>query len=140
MVTGARTASRFSRRQALKATAGVAAASALGSVGSNRAGVAAAVQDERQGTLIIAIDSDPQNLEPGTNLAFPTGSEIILNLFDTLLTWKAPAFAELEGRLAETWSIADDGRTYTFALRPDVTFHDGTAVDAEAIKFSFART
>ena len=50
-------------------------------------------------TLVVAIDSDPANLEPGTNRAFPIGSEIILNIFDTLVAWKAPDFNELEGRL-----------------------------------------
>jgi len=99
-----------------------------------------AATDPALSTLVIAIDSDPANLEPGTNRAFPIGSEIILNIFDTLVAWQPPDFAELEGRLAESWSVSDDGLTYTFNLRPDVTFHDGTEFNAEAVKFSFERT
>lgn len=36
--------------------------------------------------------------------------------------------------LAKKWDISDDGQTYTFHLRNDVTFHDGTKFDAEAVK------
>lgn len=91
-------------------------------------------------TLVIAVDSDPANLEPGTNRAFPVGSEMILNIFDTLVAWTPPAFDALEGRLAESWTISEDGLVYTFTLRPDVQFHDGTPFNAEAVKFSFERT
>ena len=116
----------------------VAACQPVGN-GSSAANEPASV-DPALSTLIIAIDSDPANLEPGTNRAFPVGSEIILNVFDTLVAWQAPDFAELEGRLAESWIIAEDGLTYTFTLRPDVKFHDGTELNAEAVKFSFERT
>src|SRR5690606_12192934 len=41
--------------------------------------------------------------------------------------------------LATDWTISDDGLTYTFTIRTDVTFHDGTALDAEAIKINLDR-
>ena len=41
--------------------------------------------------------------------------------------------------LAESWEISDDALQYTFKLREDVTFHDGTPVNAEAVKFNFDR-
>src|SRR5262249_37170902 len=44
-----------------------------------------------------------------------------------------------EGILAESWDISDDGLEYTFHLRPGITFHDGTELDADAVKFSFDR-
>lgn len=40
--------------------------------------------------------------------------------------------------LAESYSISEDGTTYTFTLRPDATFHDGTPVTAEDILFTVA--
>jgi peptide/nickel transport system substrate-binding protein len=101
---------------------------------------AAALADPILKTLVIAVDSDPANLEPGTNNAFPIGSEIIVNIFDTLVAWAPPNFSTLEGRLAESWSVSDDGLTYTFNLRSGVTFHDGTEFNAESVKFSFERT
>ncbi|MCB0113025.1 MAG: ABC transporter substrate-binding protein [Caldilineaceae bacterium] len=100
----------------------------------------AAVEDPMLKTLVVAVDSDPANLEPGTNRAFPIGSEMIVNIFDTLVAWAPPDFGTLEGRLAESWSVSDDGLTYTFNLRSGVTFHDGTEFNADAVKFSFERT
>jgi len=41
--------------------------------------------------------------------------------------------------LAKSWEISDDGTVYTFQLRDDVTFHDGTPFNAEAVKISFDR-
>lgn len=91
-------------------------------------------------TLVIAVPSDPAGLEPGVNKAEPIGSEIILNVFDTLVAWKAPDFAELEGRLATGWTVSEDGKTFDFTLREGVMFHDGTPFNAEAVKFSLERT
>lgn len=39
--------------------------------------------------------------------------------------------------LADTWDISEDGKVYTFHLRRDVTFHDGTPFNAEAVKLNF---
>jgi peptide/nickel transport system substrate-binding protein len=41
--------------------------------------------------------------------------------------------------LAEKWDLSSDGRVYTFHLRKDVKFHDGTPFNAEAVKFSLDR-
>jgi len=41
--------------------------------------------------------------------------------------------------LARTWDISKDGLIYTFNLRPNVTFHDGTPFNAEAVKFCYER-
>lgn len=38
--------------------------------------------------------------------------------------------------LAESWDISEDGKTYTFHLREDVTFHDGEPFNAEAVKLN----
>jgi peptide/nickel transport system substrate-binding protein len=41
--------------------------------------------------------------------------------------------------LATSWEISEDKKSYTFKLREDVTFHDGTPFNAEAVKFNFDR-
>src|SRR5260370_10952876 len=41
--------------------------------------------------------------------------------------------------LAESWTVARDGRSVTFKLRRDVKFHDGTPFNADAVKFNFDR-
>ncbi len=99
----------------------------------------AAAQSESS-TLVVAVPSDPQSLEPGTNRAWPVGSEVILNVFDTLVAWSPPEFSSLEGRLAESWTVSEDGKTFDFKLREGVMFHDGTPFNAEAAKYSFERT
>jgi len=43
------------------------------------------------------------------------------------------------GDAAESWTASPDHLTYTFKLRPNVLFHDGTPVDAAAVKFSIER-
>ena len=116
----------------------VAAAAAVFSLAAFSGG--AFGQSDRSKTLVVAVSSDPANLEPGTNRAEPIGSEIIVNVFDTLVAWTAPDFKALEGRLAKSWTVSADGKEFTFALRDGVTFHDGTKFDAEAVKFSIERT
>lgn len=121
-------------------TLAVAACSPTAPVQSSASSATAAVKPTGpSGTLVVAIDSDPQNLDPSTNLAFPVGSEIILNIFDTLVAWKAPTFDQLEGRLAEKWDVSEAGKVYTFTIRPGLKFHDGSSLDAPAIKAAMER-
>lgn len=44
---------------------------------------------------------------------------------------------EIKGVLAESWTVSPDGNTYRFNLRKGVTFHDGTALDAESVKMTY---
>lgn len=46
---------------------------------------------------------------------------------------------EFEPVIAESFEVADDGLSYTFKIREGINFHDGTPVNAEAVKFSFDR-
>ena len=103
-------------------------------------GAAAQSAAARNRILVVGVNADPAGLEPGANRAEPIGSEIILNVFDTLVAWTPPAFAQLEGRLARSWTVSGDGKLFTFALRPGVKFHDDTSCDAAAVKFSLERT
>lgn len=91
-------------------------------------------------TLIIAIPSDPAGIDPATNLAEVIGSEIILNIFDTLVAWTPDPPERLIPRLALAWHASDDGLTYRFILRADVRFHDGTLCDANAVAFAIRRS
>lgn len=58
---------------------------------------------------------------------------VIRNLADSL-TDQDPETGEIKPWLAESWKVAPDGLSYTFTLKPGVTFSDGTPVDAEAVK------
>jgi len=47
---------------------------------------------------------------------------------------------ELKGAIAESWDVSTDGTVYTFHIRPGITFWDGAACDAAAVKWSLDRT
>ncbi|MEO0821528.1 MAG: ABC transporter substrate-binding protein [Pseudomonadota bacterium] len=61
-----------------------------------------------------------------------------LNLYDGLMRWldNPPV---LEPWLAESYTISDDGLTYTFVLREGATFHDGSAIEASDVVYSIER-
>jgi peptide/nickel transport system substrate-binding protein len=81
--------------------------------------------------------SNPQTIDP--HIANESQSNIAaLALYESLVAYKYGT-NEIEPRLATEWKISDDGKTYTFKLRPNVTFSDGTPFDAEAVKVSFDR-
>lgn len=96
-------------------------------------------QQAKAGTLVLAVPSDPVGLDPAINKAEPVGSEIIINLFDTLTAWTAPGFQQLEGRLASDWQQSANAQVFTFNLRPGVKFQNGAVLDALAVKRSLER-
>ena len=87
--------------------------------------------------LVVGQIAEPKSLDPATVTAV-NDFRILMNLYDGLVRYKDGTL-EVEPALANSWTISDDGMTYTFNLRSDVAFHDGTAVDAEAVKFNFDR-
>ncbi|WP_173934726.1 ABC transporter substrate-binding protein [Chelativorans sp. Marseille-P2723] len=87
--------------------------------------------------LIIGQIAEPQSLDPHAVTAV-NDFRILVNIYDGLTRYKDGTL-EVEPSLAESWEVSDDGLTYTFKLRSDVTFHDGTSFNAEAVKFNFDR-
>lgn len=65
-------------------------------------------------------------------------AKVLVNLFEGLVRYK-PNSTEIEPALATSWNISEDGRSWTFHLRPDVFFHDNTPFTAAAVKFSVER-
>lgn len=49
------------------------------------------------------------------------------------------ADGEVQPNLATSWEVSDDGLTYTFTLTDSEQFHDGSALDADDVLFSFNR-
>jgi peptide/nickel transport system substrate-binding protein len=92
---------------------------------------------EEEQVLVFANNLDPTTLDP--HVASDAQSNIFkLALYEGLVRWK-PDTTEIEPWLAEDWEVSEDGLTWTFFLRKGVKFHDGTEMDAEAVKFSFDR-
>jgi len=63
---------------------------------------------------------------------------LLQNVYEQLLR-VAPSGTDLEPSLATAWERSEDGLTYTFHLRPGVTFHDGSPLKASDVKFSMER-
>jgi peptide/nickel transport system substrate-binding protein len=89
------------------------------------------------GTLVYGRGGETDKLDP---IHVDTGEsvKVIVNLFDTLVTY-ADNGIEIVPALAEKWETSDDGLKWTFYLRPNVTFHDGTLLTADAVVYSFDR-
>lgn len=64
---------------------------------------------------------------------------LLHNVYDPLLYYTDTTPPELKNWLAEDYSVSDDGRTYTFQLRSDATFHNGDPVTATDVKYSVQR-
>ncbi len=89
------------------------------------------------GVLIVGQIAEPKSLDPATVTAV-NDFRILFNVYDGLVRYKSGTL-EVEPALAESWDISEDGTVYTFNLREGVTFHDGSPLDAEAVKFNFDR-
>ena len=90
---------------------------------------------EAKDTLTIAIDADYQTLHPA-NWTTTIEKRIVDQIYDTLIRKDFDNNDEIVGSIAESWEISDDACCYTFHLRDDVTFHDGTPLTAEDVVFS----
>jgi peptide/nickel transport system substrate-binding protein len=88
------------------------------------------------GILRVGVQGDPTELDP--HLVVLDAASLITDLVYEGLVHEDPSLVP-QPLLAESWEISDDGKTYTFALRPDVTFHNGRALVADDVVYSFAR-
>ncbi|WP_299869050.1 ABC transporter substrate-binding protein [uncultured Hoeflea sp.] len=85
----------------------------------------------------IGMQLEPPNLDPTGGAAAAIDEVVYANVFEGLTRF-GPDGAILPG-LAESWEISEDGLSYTFKLREGASFHDGSAFDAEDVKFSLDR-
>ncbi|HAA74151.1 TPA: ABC transporter substrate-binding protein [Candidatus Latescibacteria bacterium] len=99
--------------------------------------LAAACGQSSNTTLVFGRGGDSVGLDP----ALETDGEsfkVADNIYDTLVRF-ADESTSLEPSLAESWTVSGDRLTWTFKLRAGVTFHDGTAFNADAVVFSLGR-
>lgn len=90
-----------------------------------------------QNDITVAIQLEPPNLDPTGGAAQAIDSVLYSNVFEGLTRFEGDG-AVVPG-LAKSWEISDDGTVYTFNLNSGVSFHDGTDMDAEDVKFSLDR-
>ncbi len=114
--------------------AGIGAAGLASAIPAITARAQAMAQPRRGGTLVVAADGEPRNLNPAivaSNGVFFVASKVIEPLAEMAYGGEG-----LEPRLATSWSGAPDGRSVTFALRRGVTWHDGRPFTSADVAFS----
>ncbi len=104
---------------------------------SSKSGGAASKSTSSGDVINLAYNADMQVPDPDIFYEIE-GNSVTTSVYEGLVRYK-PNSTEIEGALADTFSSSPDGLTYTFHLRSGVTFHDGTPMDAAAIKGSFER-
>ena len=87
--------------------------------------------------FVHRLSSEPDLLDPGKSNSLQA-DRVMWLLYDALTQLSADGTQMLPG-LAERWEQSADGLTYTFTLRRNVRFHDGSVVDAQAVKVSYER-
>ena len=87
--------------------------------------------------ITVALQLEPPHLDPTSAAAGAIDSVLYSNVFEGLTRFASDG--SIIPGLAKSWDISGDGLTYTFHLHEGVTFHDGTAMDAEDVKFSLDR-
>jgi peptide/nickel transport system substrate-binding protein len=119
------------------AGAGAAGLAGMPMLATPDAGAKALMQAGKPGgTLTYARDGDADSLDPHkttTTLSW----QVQRQLYDSLTAFDADG--NIVPNLAKSWEISDDGKVYTFHLQDGVTFHDGTPLNADAVKFTFDR-
>jgi peptide/nickel transport system substrate-binding protein len=127
-----------SRRQIFGLGASVAATLGLAACGTSSGSGSSGGASAAGGTLTMGIASTPDTLDPGaTGLALTL--LISMAMFDPLVWWlpDGSGGSQFVPGLAESYTVSPDASVYTFKLRKDVTFHDGTKFDANAVKATY---
>jgi peptide/nickel transport system substrate-binding protein len=122
-----------------KLTASIALASALTLALWGLSSVEVAAQGQPDGLLTIAFDASiaPTFLDPAETPGIGTPFVFLYALHDALM--KPLPGNDMAPCVAESWKESADGLTYEFKLREGLKFHNGDAVTAEDVKFSFLR-
>lgn len=92
-----------------------------------------------QGRIVVAfhVTISPAWFDPSTAPPQITPFGVLYALHDALV--RAYPGTEMGPALAESWQESEDGLTYEFKLRPNLTFHNGDKLTTEDVKFSFDR-
>ncbi len=123
-------------RAARLAAAALVVAAALGGCTSGSSGTGKNQAKAAPNQLTIAYEADATSLDPAQVTDINT-MNVLVQMYDTLVKWDADG--KLAPSLATKWQRSPDGRKYSFTLRKDVKFSDGTALTAEDVAYSFNR-
>ncbi len=103
---------------------------------SGKSGSKPEAKDAVEQKLVFALHNEPDGLDPGiTSNSF--ASPILYNTFEGLIKYDEQN--NIIGACAESWDISADGRVYTFHLRKDMKWSDGSTLNAEDFVYSYLR-
>lgn len=88
-------------------------------------------------TVTICLSLEPDTLDPTQAAAASIGAVVHGNILEGLA--KLTENGTVVPQLADGWDISADGTRYTFRLKKNVRFHDGSEFDANAVKYSVER-
>ena len=88
------------------------------------------------GAIDVQVGSSPETMDPALNSA-ADAANMILHAFTGLLS--VDKNQNIVAGLAETWETSEDGLTWTFHLRPDLKWSDGSDLTAEDFVYSWKR-
>lgn len=88
-------------------------------------------------SITIGMQLEPPHLDPTSAAAQAIDSVLYSNVFEGLTKFRRDG--SIVAGLAKSWEINSVGTEYTFSLQENVSFHDGTAMDADDVKFSLDR-
>lgn len=91
--------------------------------------------------LVVGMAMDLATLDPAVSMDNASW-KITYPSYDRLVKYKivnGKSTTDVEAMAAETWAVSPSGTEWTFKLRKDIKFHDGSVLNAQAVKFSFDR-
>lgn len=92
----------------------------------------------RGGVLEFGVTVEPGNYDCHGNTSFAFLHPVAPH-YSTLLKFDAANYPQIVGDLAQSWTVSTDRLTYTFKLRPNVLFHDGSRLTSADVKASYER-
>ena len=93
-------------------------------------------EPKRGGRLTVALNADIRSLEPGINRDANTDA-LVHHIYEGLVGYRTDL--SVGPALAESWTVSEDGLSYSFTLRPGVRFHNGEPLTSAEVKSSWDR-
>jgi peptide/nickel transport system substrate-binding protein len=125
----------------------IAAAAATAAFGGGAGHASSATRSADTKTLVVAVASDIQNLDPTLSSADVSTQELLTNVYDWLIDYKVVNQGghsigspnQFVGAIAKSFSWNKSHTVVTFHLREGVKFANGDPLDAAAVKFTYDR-
>jgi len=92
----------------------------------------------RGGTLQVAITAEPNTTDCHAGGTFAVVQHLAPH-YSTLLKFDGNDYPNIVGDLAESWTAGEDGKVFTFKIRRNVKFHDGSALTSKDVAATFER-